>query len=107
MNLDHRITIERATFTAGAFNAPVPAWGEYVTVSAARRDASAGESLRAAEVAAKLDCRFTVRFSPEIATVTAKDRIVLEGGPTFDIVGVRETKRNEWVEIDCVARPDR
>ncbi len=106
MNLDHRITIERAVMTTGPFNELVPTWGEYITVSASRWDSSASESLRAAEVAAKLDCRFTVRYSIETATVTAKDRVTLENGPTFDIVGIRETQRNEWLEIDCVTRPD-
>lgn len=107
IKLDHRITIERDTPTTGPFNEPVPSWAPLLTCWAARRDSSAGEQYRAAEVAAKLDCRFTVRYSIETAEVTAKDRIVLENGPTFDIVGIRETMRNEWLEIDCVARPDR
>lgn len=104
--LDHRITIERDTPTTGPFNEPVPSWAPLFTCWAARRDSSAGEQYRAAEVAAKLDCRFTVRWDVG-REVTPKDRIVLEDGPTFDIVGIRETVRNEWCEIDCVARPDR
>jgi hypothetical protein len=37
--------------------------------------------------------------------VTPTDR-VLYSGRLYNIIGVRETKRNRWLEIDTVARAD-
>ncbi len=105
--LDHRITIQRNTPTTNDYNEPVESWSDYITVSAARKDASANESYRAQEVAAQISARFTVRYSPEIETVTPKDRLILENGLTYNITAKRETERNKWVEIDCVARADK
>jgi SPP1 family predicted phage head-tail adaptor len=107
-DLDHRITIQRATLVVGGLGDPIEQFADYVTVWAKRGDSSARESFRAREVDAELDCRFTVRWSPEIETVTPKDRILLEGtAESFNITGRRETRRNQWVEIDCVRRADK
>jgi len=106
--LDHRIVIQRATLVAGAAGDLIEQFADYVTVWAKRADSSARESFRAREVDAELDCRFTVRWSPEIETVTPKDRILLEGSTeSYNITGRRETRRNQWVEIDCVKRADK
>jgi SPP1 family predicted phage head-tail adaptor len=104
--LDTRIEILRAVTTTSSYNEPVAAFTSYVTVWAKRIDASMGESFRAAEVGAKITAHFVVRYSPETATVTPLDRIKVEGGLTYDIVGVRELLRNEWLEIHAVARAD-
>lgn len=106
-NLDRRITIRRATITYNEFNDPVESWADLVTVWAKRRDASATESYRAQEVGAQITARFTIRYSSDVADVDPKDRIAF-GGREYNITGAREPEgtRNEWIEIDAVARAD-
>jgi SPP1 family predicted phage head-tail adaptor len=103
--LDRRITIRRATVTAGAFNEPVENWSDLVTVWAGRRDASASESYRAQEVGAEISVRFTIRWSSETADVGPRDRLICEGH-SYNITAVRDVGRREWREIDAVARAE-
>lgn len=105
--LDRRITIQRATVTYNEFNDPIESWSDLVTVWAKRTDASAAESYRAQEVGAQISARFTIRYSSDVADVNPKDRIVF-GGRDYNITGVREpdSTRNQWIEIDAVARAD-
>ncbi len=107
MRLDHRITINRLVPVVNSYNETTPAFLPYVTIWATRQDATAGEQWRAAEVGAQIDCHFKVRYSPETATITPKDTLTLEDGKTYNIVGVRETERNAWLEIDGVTRADK
>lgn len=100
-----RITIQRATITYNEFNEPVETWADLTTVWAKRQDASAGETYRAQEVGAQITMRFTVLKNSQIADVSAKDRISYDGR-TFNITGVREVKRNRWIEIDAAARAE-
>ena len=103
--LDRRITIQRATVTRGDFNEEVETWTDLATVFANRRDASASESYRAQEIGAQITTRFTLRWSADVADVNPRDRVVYSG-VVHDITGVRETQRNRWLEVDCVARAD-
>ena len=103
---DHRIGLLQPSFAANAYNEEVPSYSTAATVWAARRDVSAGESYRAAQVSAQISARFTVRYSADTAAVDPTYRIVLENGLTYDVTGVRETERNRYIEIDCVARAD-
>jgi SPP1 family predicted phage head-tail adaptor len=106
-DLDRRITIRRATITYNEFNDPVETWADLVTVWAKRTDASAAESYRAQEVGAQISARFRIRYSSDVADVNPKDRIAFDGRE-YNITGVREAEgtRNEWIEIDAVARAD-
>jgi SPP1 family predicted phage head-tail adaptor len=106
-NLDHRITINRLVPGANSYNEQIETFAVFTSLWASRQDATAGELWRAAEVGAQIDCHFVVRFSPEAATITAKDTITIEGGKTYNITGVRELARNEWLEIHAVTRPDK
>jgi SPP1 family predicted phage head-tail adaptor len=103
--MDRRLVIQRASTSRNDFNEPIETWSTLTTVYANRRDASAGEAYKAQEVGAEISCRFTVRFSSVLATVTPTDRI-LYSGRLYNITGVRETKRNRWLEIDTIARSD-
>lgn len=104
--LDHRVRILRPTRTASAYNEKIATYSLYREVWASRVDASAAESYRADAVEARVSARFAVRYSPEMATVTASDRLQVEGGLTYDVTKVREVSRNQWIEIDAVARAD-
>jgi SPP1 family predicted phage head-tail adaptor len=103
--MDRRLVIQRATTSRNDLNEPIESWANLATVYANRRDASAGEAYKAQEVGAELTCRFTVRYSSVLAAVTPTDRI-LYAGRLYNITGLRETKRNRWIEIDAVARAD-
>lgn len=105
--LDHRVTIQQNTPTVDDYGGSTDVWADFITVSAERKDVSARESYRAQEVGAEISVRFKVRYSPDMATVTPKDRLVLENGLTYNITGTRETQRNKWIEIDCVVRADK
>lgn len=107
-DLDRRIRIERATLSVGGdYNEPQELWVMVVTVWAKRHDASAAEAYRAQEVGAQISTRFTVRYSSIVDTLTPKDRIVFDG-KIFNITAIREPTgtRNQWREIDAVARAD-
>jgi len=108
-DLDRRITIERNTqVVAGDFNEVQDAWAAIATVWAKRHDASAGEAVRAQEVGGQITTRFTIRYSILAATIDVKDRIQF-GDRSFNITAVREPTgtRNQWIEIDAVARSDK
>ena len=107
-SLDRRITIRRDFGTvAEGFNEHVADWQDLVTVWAKRTDASASEAYRAQEIGAQISARFTVRYSPVTKDVNPKDRILFDDRE-YNITGVREPDgtRNQWIEIDAVARSD-
>lgn len=104
-SLDRRITIQRATTVRNDYNEPIETWEDLVTVSARRRDASAGERYSAQEVGAEITTRFTIRYSSEVANVDPTYRIVFDGR-TYNVTSVRDLGRNRWREIDAVARAE-
>lgn len=104
-DLDTRVTILRATTTASQFNELVPTWSTLVTLWAKRTDASAAEAYRAQEVGAQISARFKIRYSALAAGINPKDRVQLEGR-TYNITATRRIERNQWIEIDAVARDD-
>lgn len=106
-DLDHRVIFERATLTTGGQGDAIEVWSDYFACWAGRRDSSAIETFRAREIEADLSVRFTVRSCPETRTLTPKDRVRLETGETYNISGVRETARNQWIEIDAARRADK
>jgi SPP1 family predicted phage head-tail adaptor len=103
--LDRRICIKRNYPTKDGYNADVDDWRELATVWAARLNISDGERFRAGETMATLSARFQIRWSPSVADVDPRDRIVFEGR-TFDIAGVKELGRREGLEITAAARAE-
>jgi SPP1 family predicted phage head-tail adaptor len=103
--LDRKVRIERARRTADAFNEPVETWTLLAEVWAERRDMSDGERFSRDGTAAHLTTRFTIRWSPDVETLGARDRIHCEGR-TYDIHGVKETVRRRFLEITAAARID-
>lgn len=104
--LDRRITVERYSVTTNDLNEEVKAWppggGSTVgTFWARRRDVSDGERRTEGQLGSWLESRFTLRWSTEAATITAKDRIVHDGA-TWSIVGAPKEipeGRRQWIEI--------
>lgn len=105
-DLDRRVELQRAATTRDAFNAPVPAWVKLAEVAAAKVDVSDAERLANAEIGAAVTTRFRIRWSPEVADLSAKDRLICEGR-TYAISGVKETGgRRVGLEITASARND-
>jgi SPP1 family predicted phage head-tail adaptor len=104
--LDRRIVIERAALTANAFGEGVPTWAPLAEVWAHKQDVSDKERQQSAEVSAEITTRFRIRWSPDVATLNPKDRIVFDGR-TFEIWGVKEIGRREGLEISATARAER
>lgn len=104
--LDRRVQFRRAALVDNGLER-VETWADYGShVWAARKDVSDAERLRAHEVQAHITTRFTVRWSPFTAGVTPKDRLV-EAGREYDISGIKEIGRREFLEITAAARADR
>ena len=105
-DLDHRVGIYRLTGATDTYGAKTQVYALAFEVWAKRTDASMGEALRAREVSAQITAHFGVRYSPDTATITPKDRLVLESGLEYNITGIRELVRNRWLEIHAAARSD-
>lgn len=103
--LDRRITLRRATTTTDAFNESVFVWGTLATVSAKVEPVSDGEQWRAGETLASMLTRFTIRYSTTVSSVDPRDRIQY-GGREYDIQGVKELGRREFLEITAAARAE-
>ena len=104
-SLNERATIQRATVSYNNFNEPIETWATIATVFVNRVDASASESYRAQEVGAQITSRFKIRVSSSVDDVNPRDRMQFNGF-VYNITAVRETKRNRWLEIDAVVRPE-
>lgn len=104
-DMNRRATFQRATVTFNDFGEEVETWGTLATVWLNKRDVSAAESFRAQEVGAQLSKRFRIRYSSQVANLNARDRMIYDGA-VHEIIGVREMKRNRWLEVDTVMRPD-
>lgn len=104
--LDRRVTIERATTVQDAGSGQeVPTWHAFPPVSASWRRASARETLASAEVAAAVSDVFEIRWTPNLADLNAKDRLIYDGR-TYDIVEATEINRREGIRIAAIARAD-
>jgi SPP1 family predicted phage head-tail adaptor len=104
-DMNRRVTLQRATVTFDDFGSEVETWGTLASVWVNRKDVSAAESFRAQEVGAELSTRFRIRYSTNVADLNPRDRLIYNG-LVYQITGVRESKRNRWLEVDCVVRPD-
>jgi SPP1 family predicted phage head-tail adaptor len=104
-DMNRRVTLQRATTSANSFNELLEGWTTLAEVWASLKDVSAAEAFRAQEVGAQLTTRFRIRHSEDVASLTPKDRLVY-GNATYQVTGVRENKRNRWIEIDCVRRAE-
>ena len=120
--LDRRITIQRKTLTASGSGEPIETWA---TIAGCERRAAsaplpvrAGENLALPGIIATDQVTFKIRYSSEVATLNAKDRIIYpaldDGSPPampadahiYDIIAVNELGRREGLSIIAQRRPD-
>lgn len=100
--LDRRITFRRAKVTGkDARNNPILEWSDLATVWAKKSDVRDGERFLAAQAGSSIVARFQVRWSPVLAGLTDRDRIVY-GSTVYDIVGKpKEIGRREGLEVSA------
>lgn len=103
--LDRRIVIQQATTAADSFNEPVQTWATLATVWAIAEPVSDGERQRAGETLASKSYRFTIRWSYDVFEIDPRNRVVFDGR-TYDIQGVKEIGRREFIEITATARAE-
>lgn len=102
---DRRIRIERANITKNSLNEDITSWALVAQPWAEKLDISDGERVRAKEVAANISTRFRVLWTPRLAEVTPRDRIIL-AARIYEIVGIKEVGTRDVLEITANARPD-
>lgn len=103
--LDRRIQLQRLGAGRNSFNEPATEFEPFATVWAKVTPISDGERARARQTSATATHRFLIRYSGQVAGITAKDR-VFYNGQAFDISGVKEVNRREGLEITATARAD-
>lgn len=104
-SLDRRIQFRRKTLTSDGMGY-AETWANHgQPVPASKTDISDGERWRAGEVQAHVTTRFVVRWSVFAADINPSDRLNLDGRG-YDIFGVKELGRKQWIEITAAARND-
>jgi SPP1 family predicted phage head-tail adaptor len=103
--LDSRITISRATVTTSGLGEATQAWGTLATVWTNATPVRDSEKSENGQINAERAYRFQIRWSPVVASVNAKDRVIYDG-LTYEIWGVKEIGRREGIEISATSRAD-
>jgi SPP1 family predicted phage head-tail adaptor len=107
-DMDRRITIQKATEAQDATGADVQTWADVLTTWAKFEPIDGGREPFVApgqQFAAFADSRFTIRYRTDVA-ISPKNYRVVHDGKTYDITGVRETRRRETLEIVGYARAE-
>lgn len=105
MRLDRRVQFRRKALVSDGLGF-AESWANYGSLQpASREDISDGERWRAGEVQAHVTTRFMVRFSAFTDGLTPADRVVFEGRE-FDIFGIKQKGRKQWIEVTAAARND-
>ncbi|HTN60267.1 MAG TPA: head-tail adaptor protein [Devosia sp.] len=104
-DLDRQITLQRYGISYNADNEPIEGYAGFATVWASWRRATARETLAGAEVNATATDIFEIYWSPEVADVDPKDRLIFDG-KSYDIASVAEIGRREGLRIAAARRAD-
>jgi SPP1 family predicted phage head-tail adaptor len=102
---NRRITIERHGITYDEWNRPIEGWIEYGNAWASWRRATANEQLASSQVGAQVTDVFEILWSPKMAAIDPKDRLIY-AGRVYDIAEVTESGTREGLLIRASARVD-
>ena len=102
--LDRQITLRRKAVSNTVLGL-TEAWADLGVTWSSRKDVSDGEKIAAGGVMATLAARFVVPSSTLTRGLTAKDALI-EGGKTFQVMGIKELGRRDFLEITAEARAD-
>lgn len=101
--LDRRIQFQRYTVDDDGFS-EVKIWADHGSeIWASKVDLKDWEKLRGDGASAELTSRFRVRSSSFTRGLTAKDALKYRG-VTYEIFGIKELGRNEYLEITAGAK---
>lgn len=103
--LDRRILLKRASGALNSFGEPNGSWTTLGTLWANVAPVSDGERWRAGETLSFRLSRFTIRYSSVVASVDPRDVIEFDGR-IYDIQGVKELGRRQFLEITAAARAE-
>lgn len=101
--MDRRVNVLRAAKSKDGFNADVLTWHPFASRWAEAVPVNDAERLRAGEVLGQKKYRFVLRSDPDTRTIDHRDRLTFDG-LEYDINGVKEIGRREFVEITATAR---
>lgn len=93
-DLDRRITLERRSLVDDGYQ-DVEGWAPFAVVWASHTAVSDGEKWAAGAARTDITARFRIRFRTDLTTA---DRVRYQGRP-FNIVGIKEVGRREYLEI--------
>jgi SPP1 family predicted phage head-tail adaptor len=103
-DLNRRVTVLRGVLSTG-LQRQVGAFEEVALLWAAKSDVSDGERLRAGQMGAEITTRFRVRNATTARGITPADRLRC-GGRDYDILGIKESDRGDYLELTARARAD-
>lgn len=98
--LDRRIVLQSPAASTESDGGVTTAWTTVATVWAGFRPARTREIEAARQASAEAEVVFTIRYRDD---VTAAWRVTLDGRP-FDVTGVTELGRRQWLEIAATSR---
>jgi SPP1 family predicted phage head-tail adaptor len=116
--LDRRVDLQRKTITVSPSGAAVETWATLSTRWASVNSVNGDERFSAPQLVAKAQVEFLLRWSSDIADLSAQDRIVyptvpetspatpIPNGNIYDIADVAEIGRREGLKIIAVRRAD-
>lgn len=102
---DRHLTFMRSTVTFNAMNEPVRVWSVLANAWGNKKDVSDRERMAAMEVSSTISTRFVIPWTPTLATLNGKDRVVCDG-LTYDIQAVKEIGRRDGLEVSATVGND-
>lgn len=97
--LDRRIVIRTFTTTPDASGQEIKTPVTYATRWARRMDIAGAERFNANQTLAVRTARFRMRWLEGVT----EEMQVIEAGNTWDILGIADDKRQDWMELSCKA----
>lgn len=97
--LDRRITLQAFTSTTDDYGEVIETWTDLAEVWAEVRPLRGVERVEAAQLAAQVDTRFTIRYRDDLAP--GRHRITYQGR-LYNIQAVLELGRREALQLEAV-----
>ena len=92
--------------TRDGLNNPVESWVATGPAFAVQQlDQRPTEAWKAGQSAAQLETGFRARWTPAVAAISPRDRLLVDGR-TFEVIGLTEPKRRAELTIACISIPN-
>lgn len=100
--IDRRITIQAPVETQSESGEIITTWGDVATVWGELVPLPGSERFATQQLVGHSLMTWKIRYSSTTSQITSKYRLVIKGR-VHEITDVRETRRNEEIQIDCFA----